>query len=145
MTEECRRAQRFDEALCIAMIDIDHFKRVNDTHGHAVGDQVLIEVARRLRNALRPGDLVARLGGEEFAVLLPHATSNDAAMICERLRVALIESPIAIKAVSKKADVTVSVGFTRYAPPESTDAALSRADARLYAAKSAGRNCVMGD
>ncbi len=145
MIEECRRAQRFDTALCIAMVDIDHFKRVNDTHGHAVGDQVLIEVARRLRNALRPGDLVARLGGEEFAVLLPHATAHDAAMLCERLRVALIDSPIAIKAAAKKADVTVSVGFTCYTPPESTDAALSRADARLYAAKSAGRNCVKGD
>lgn len=145
MSEECRRAQRFDEALCIAMVDIDHFKRVNDTHGHAAGDQVLIEVARRLRSALRPGDLVARLGGEEFAVLLPHATASDAAILCEQLREAVAESSIAINAISVKVDVTISVGFTRYAAPESTDAALSRADARLYAAKRAGRNCVKGD
>lgn len=145
MTEECRRAQHFDEALCIAMVDIDHFKRVNDTHGHAAGDQALIEVARRLRSALRSGDLVARLGGEEFAVLLPHATAHDATMLCERLRAAVAQSPITINAKSVKTDVTISVGFTLFAPPESTDAALSRADARLYSAKSAGRNCVMGD
>ena len=145
MAEECRRAQRFDEALCIAMVDIDHFKRVNDTHGHAAGDQVLIDVARRLRTALRSGDLVARLGGEEFAVLLPHATASEAAILCERLRQAVDESPILIDAKSVKVDVTISVGFTLYGPPESIGAALSRADARLYAAKSIGRNCVMGD
>jgi len=145
MAEECRRAHRFDEALCIAMVDIDHFKRVNDTHGHAAGDQVLIEVARRLRCAVRSGDVVARLGGEEFSVLMPHATSNDAAILCDRLREAVAESPIVINAKSLTADVTISVGFTLYAPPDSADAALSRADARLYAAKSAGRNCVMGD
>ena len=145
MAEECRRAQRFDEALCVAMVDIDHFKRVNDTHGHAAGDQVLIEVARRLRSALRPGDLVARLGGEEFALLLPYATANEAAILCERLRHAVAESLTAVNAKSAKVGVTISVGFTLYAPPESTDTALSRADARLYAAKSAGRNCVTGD
>lgn len=145
MAEERRRAQTFGEALCIVMIDIDHFKRVNDAHGHAAGDQALIEVARRLRSALRPGDLVARLGGEEFAALLPHATTNEATTLCERLREAVAESSIAINGKSVTMDVTISVGCTRHVPPESTDAALSRADARLYAAKRAGRNCVMGD
>ena len=143
LAEECRRAERFGQSLCIAMVDIDHFKQVNDAYGHATGDKVLIEVAHRLRSALRAGDIVARFGGEEFAALLPQATAADADGLCERLRAAVAASPVAIGADARA--VTVSVGFTAYAPPEHADEALARADARLYAAKTSGRNRVAGD
>jgi diguanylate cyclase (GGDEF)-like protein len=143
LAEECRRAGRFDQSICIAMIDIDHFKHVNDAYGHATGDKVLIEVAHRLRSALRAGDIVARFGGEEFAALLPQASAADAVTLCERLRSAVETTPVAVGPAMQR--VTVSIGFTLYVPPESRDDALARADARLYEAKAAGRNCVAGD
>lgn len=143
MAEECRRAERFAQPLCVAMVDIDHFKRVNDKFGHAAGDQALVEIARRLRSALRSGDLVARLGGEEFAVLLPNASAADAQALCERLRDAVAAIPVMLANAAHR--VTISIGVTTYVPPESTDDALSRADMRLYGAKTAGRNRVIAD
>ncbi len=143
MAEEGRRAERFQQPLCIAMVDIDHFKRVNDKFGHAAGDQAQVEIARRLRSALRSGDLVARLGGEEFAVLLPNAIAVDAHALCERLREAVAATPVLLANAAHR--VTISIGVTTYVPPESTDDALSRADMRLYGAKAAGRNRVIAD
>jgi two-component system cell cycle response regulator len=125
------------------MVDIDHFKQVNDRHGHAAGDQALVEIARRLRGALRSGDLVARLGGEEFAVLLPNANVADARALCERLRDAVAAVPVMLAQAAH--GVTISIGVTTYVPPESMDNALSRADVRLYGAKTAGRNRVIAD
>lgn len=96
------------------MVGIDHFKRVNDTHGQAAGDQVLIEVARPLRSALRSGDLVARLGGEAFAVLLPHATTSEAVILSEQLREAVAESSIAINAKPVKLQKVVATSPVRF-------------------------------
>lgn len=115
----------------------------DDKFGHAAGDQALVEIARRLRSALRSGDLVARLGGEEFAVLLPNASAADAQALCERLRDAVAATPVMLANAAHR--VTISIGVTTYVPPESTDDALSRADMRLYGAKTAGRNRVIAD
>ena len=143
MAKECQRAQRFGEPLCVAMLDIDHFKRINDSYGHASGDKVLVEIASRLRAALRASDLVARMGGEEFAVLLPNATALDALILCEALCEAVADMPIVLS--GSQHAVTVSIGVTRWSERETPDEALSRADHRLYGAKAAGRNRVVGD
>ena len=92
---------------------------------------------------MRSGDLVARLGGEEFVVLLPNATAADAQALCERLREAVAATPVLV--ANAAPTVTISIGVTTYVPPESTDDALSRADMRLYGAKTAGRNRVIAD
>lgn len=124
--------------LSILMIDIDHFKRFNDTHGHLSGDRSLRAVALALSNNLRPGDLLARYGGEEFAVLLPETTSPQAAAIAERLRRAVAEPPAADAASS----LSISLGDTQLRPGDTLEIILARADGALYQAKTAGRNCV---
>lgn len=123
------------------MLDIDHFKAVNDTHGHAVGDTVLREVAARLLTALGPDDLIGRYGGEEFAALLPGGT--DGAEVAERMRGAVRASPVMTDA--GPVAVTISVGVARLGPERDLDEALIRADAALYRAKDTGRDRVAVD
>ncbi len=131
-------------AVAVLGLDVDHFKRVNDTYGHAVGDEVLVEVGRRLRGAVRTTDLVARPGGEEFTVLVPHLP-DDAALvrIGEALRRAVSDRPFPTAAGAL--DVTVSIGAARRGAGVDTPAAalLDDADAALYAAKRRGRNRVV--
>ncbi|GID32490.1 diguanylate cyclase domain-containing protein [Paractinoplanes brasiliensis] len=124
----------------VLMIDVDHFKRINDGYGHHVGDEVLREVAARLRAGCRPTDLVARYGGEEFVVLLPDR-GEQAAAVAERIRREVAGAPIATSA--GPVPVTVSVGATATAGATAVDTALTRADACLYEAKHAGRNRVV--
>ena len=126
----------------LAMLDIDRFKVVNDAYGHPVGDDVLRELVRRVRSALRPGDELIRWGGEEFLILLPHTADPDAAMaIAERIRCAAAERPFATGAGAIA--ITVSVGVAAVSDPaETPDAVIARTDAALYAAKRGGRNCV---
>lgn len=129
--------------LCLLIADIDHFKSFNDTHGHAVGDQVLRLVARVLSDSVRPGDLVARYGGEEFAVLLPDCGLQEAERIAERIR-----ERIGVKHVVRRSTgddlgaVTLSLGVSGYRYGEPIGQAVERADAALYRAKQAGRNRV---
>jgi diguanylate cyclase (GGDEF)-like protein len=135
-------ARRFAQPLTALMIDIDRFKEVNDTRGHAVGDQVLKAVAERVRRVLRAIDILGRTGGEEFAVLLP-GTNREAAslIIAERVRRVVADEPIATDA--GPVSVTISVGVASAGPGrEDLQALLKAADSALYEAKQGGRNRV---
>jgi len=138
---EVRRARRDGAPSCLMSIDADHFKRVNDTQGHQAGDQVLKAMATTLAARIRKNDVLARVGGEEFAILLPHLTLEHALQMAERLRgdIARLRTPTAAGFVS----FTISIGVTQVRDDETELApALNRADKALYAAKSAGRDQV---
>jgi two-component system cell cycle response regulator len=124
------------------LLDIDHFKNVNDTYGHHGGDRVLVEVAERLSSLARPGDLVARYGGEEFAILLPGTDPSQSREIAERICRGIAAAPIAVGG-TRQHRVTVSVGVASVAStgPNVEDLVLA-ADRALYTAKNAGRNQV---
>lgn len=143
MAREVVRVTRHAMPLALLAMDLDHFKRVNDTYGHAAGDQVLREVAQILRSGTRVVDVVARLGGEELAVLMPHTVERDAAIVAERLREA-IASHRFVLASGETIRCTASVGVaatTRELPLDGI-ALLHAADTALYAAKTDGRNRV---
>ncbi|OYQ37282.1 PleD family two-component system response regulator [Niveispirillum lacus] len=134
------------------LFDIDHFKVVNDTWGHGVGDEVLKEVAQRASRNLRNFDLVARLGGEEFVVIMPDTDANQAVAVAERHRRRIAEEPFTVSAPVGKIDITISIGVALAdwtldadGKPESGDALLRRADTALYQAKRSGRNRVVMD
>jgi len=140
---EMKRAERHGRPVAVLMADMDHFKRINDTHGHEVGDAVLKAFARLSRGVLRPQDLVARFGGEEFAVLLPETDRAGALAVAERLRAEA--ECLRGDGVPPDLCVTVSIGVSEIEAGERTpEPALSRADRALYAAKRAGRNRVAG-
>ena len=142
LEQEIERALRFGQPLGILMGDIDHFKAVNDAHGHAAGDAVLREVARRLRAELRSVDIAGRFGGEEFVVLVLQATSENAAGTAERIRTAVMATPIAIG--TGELSVSLSLGVAALPPDGCTAAALlAAADRALYSAKRGGRNRVV--
>lgn len=132
------------KSLAIFILDIDHFKKVNDTHGHGVGDQILQQFGDRLKGNLRSFDLVARLGGEEFVVILPDVTDDRAQMVAERLRRAIADKPFACDTPSGCLEISTSIGavIIRQRFHEVTSV-LERADKALYEAKDAGRNCVV--
>jgi len=135
------QAERYDHPLSIAMADIDHFKSVNDSHGHEAGDKVLVDVAALLSEALRMPDKVGRYGGEEFLVVLPHTTLAAAKKIAERMRAAV--EGWTFEHGDSKNRVTISIGLTQYRKGEDLEQLLSRVDQALYQAKSAGRNKVI--
>ena len=133
-------AERDALPLSLALIDIDHFKAVNDQHGHAVGDQVLVVVAQLLRENTRLGDVIARHGGEEFVIVLPGMDCDAAVEVCERLRERVLSHPWALIG-GPEGGVTISIGLT-CAPPLELRPLMHRADQALYAAKRGGRNRV---
>jgi diguanylate cyclase (GGDEF)-like protein len=135
---EQARSLRHASPLSLLLFDVDHFKRINDTHGHAAGDRVLADIVEATSAVVRSIDTVARLGGEEFAVLLPDTAAGTALLVAERLRQALDRAPDAAGV-----GYTVSIGVATLHPGESIAAMLSRADAALYAAKAGGRNAVV--
>jgi diguanylate cyclase (GGDEF)-like protein len=139
---EFERESRTDRDLSAIVIDIDHFKTVNDRFGHSTGDEVLAEVASRIRNQLRTFDLVGRLGGEEFAILLPEVGRQLASRVAERIRATVAATPVATR--SGPVSVTLTLGVADCSPSTSTlISLLDRADAALYDGKAAGRNRVM--
>jgi diguanylate cyclase (GGDEF)-like protein/PAS domain S-box-containing protein len=140
LAREQERVSRYHSPAALIMLDIDHFKAVNDSHGHAAGDLVLQRVAELARERLRDTDLLARWGGEEFLILLPETDLDGAAILAEGLR-----RTVAGHAFGDPGDVTVSQGVVALAPGETVTALMERVDAALYTAKAAGRNRVESD
>jgi diguanylate cyclase len=138
--QEIDRARKMESSLALVMLDIDHFKKVNDTYGHPAGDAVLIGFARTLVEQVREGDIVARLGGEEFALLLPGAGEHVAAAVAERVRSELARQVFPDPAQAIRC--TVSAGVAILSPDDSPASLLKRADDALYSAKHGGRNQV---
>ena len=143
MQLEQRRSLRSGSPLLIAQLDIDHFKAVNDTHGHAAGDLVLQSFADTVRRNVRDTDVLARWGGEEFVLLLCDTPAADAVTLMERLRQAVQAMQVPVPQGGQPITVTVSIGLARHAPADPLAGTLERADRALYAAKAGGRNRVV--
>uniref|UniRef100_UPI0005649AF9 GGDEF domain-containing protein n=1 Tax=Sciscionella sediminilitoris TaxID=1445613 RepID=UPI0005649AF9 len=146
--QELARAERHGTSFGLLMVDLDFFKRTNDTYGHLAGDNVLIAVAEVLRNETRRYDSAGRFGGEEFAVLLPESNRNEVALVAERIRLRI--SQLTVETDSEQGhvrieDLTASLGVAIYPGQGRTiDTLLQTADAALYSAKRNGRNQVVG-
>jgi diguanylate cyclase (GGDEF)-like protein len=141
--QEFTRAQRSHTSLCIASIDIDHFKRFNDSYGHAVGDEMLKSLCRVSESVLRETDLLARIGGEEFAILMPDTTQEGAIHLAERVRQVVSKNKIRVN--EQGISCTVSIGIAKLNPTDNgIEDCLHRADKAMYRAKEKGRNRVEG-
>ncbi len=143
--QEISITKRQNNPLCAMMVDIDFFKSVNDTYGHAAGDEVLRTVATIIKQALRESDIPSRYGGEEFAVLLPYTHIEEAKIVGERLRKAVESTPIIVNIEDKEPqtiNVTISMGLAEYNQTETGEVLFERADKALYDAKTNGRNQV---
>jgi diguanylate cyclase (GGDEF)-like protein len=137
------RHEQIEKSIGFIMADIDHFKKINDNHGHLAGDQVLREVSRRLKQGLRDYDILCRYGGEEFLVMLPHTCERESMEVAERLRQSVISLPINLDGLEPIA-VTVSFGVaTSIGGSEPEQAVIARADQALYQAKEGGRDQVV--
>jgi diguanylate cyclase (GGDEF)-like protein len=141
--KELERSHRYNRPLSVIMLDIDHFKQVNDQFGHLVGDRVIVEVARRIQKALRRIDLACRYGGEEFAVLLPETPVLQAEMVASRLWKLVTKQPTVSGELILKITVSVGVATYQHTGEITVDTLLDRADKAMYAAKEKGRNQVM--
>ncbi|MGI1679397.1 MAG: GGDEF domain-containing protein [Cellvibrionaceae bacterium] len=140
--EEYSRWRRYSNPLSMAVIDIDHFKQINDSYGHQVGDKVLKLLARETLKHLRDVDFVARYGGEEFVVLLPETTQQSALVALEKVRTGLADIPFHFN--NKPVKITVSIGISEFGNGDTVDSVFARADKSLYSAKNNGRNqCVL--
>jgi len=140
LLREIARAQRNKTPLALAMLDIDHFKRINDSHGHEAGDQALVHFAALVRSVLRRTDVFVRYGGEEFILVLPETDSRGSRLVMARLQEMVARSPLRLQ--DKAVAMTFSAGLAQFRDDENGHALLRRADEALYAAKQAGRNCI---
>ena len=140
LEHEIGQWQQHGNSLLLAMLDLDHFKRINDNYGHLAGDKVLKIIANVLRKRLRGSDFIARFGGEEFVLLLPNTPWPVGARIVEALRAAIEACPFHFK--GERVTITVSVGLSAFKPGDRSELVIKRADQALYRAKDAGRNRV---
>ena len=142
LEEECERADRLGTPLSMMLIDIDHFKQINDTYGHPFGDQVLKRVAARMKASLRRYDILGRIGGEEFLIICPGATLEEAAVLAERIRIQI--NGVKVIDAGTECSITVSIGVTSFSTMEGTvDILMRKVDAALYKAKESGRDRVV--
>ena len=144
MQGELDRAARKKISFSVLMIDIDHFKKFNDTYGHAGGDLLLAGFADKMRSSLRQMDSAFRFGGEEFVVLLPETTGREAMVPAERFRQLIADSRFSMPPEGKPVSVTISIGIAEYCGGDTLDDVIRHADLAMYAAKSGGRNRVVG-
>jgi len=143
LASEAARHGRYDQPLSMILVDLDHFKRVNDTHGHPAGDEVLREMAALLGEGLRSSDYPARYGGEEFAVILPHTSREQAALLAERLRQRVAERVFRVGTAKAGLALTVSAGVASLPPGGTAQDLVLMADQALYVAKNNGRDRVV--
>ncbi|HEU4619211.1 MAG TPA: DUF484 family protein [Gammaproteobacteria bacterium] len=150
LREELARSSRERTPLACLMVDVDHFKRINDEHGHLAGDEVLSQLAQCVDAVVRLSDVSARYGGEEFVILLPGTDARSAMTLAERIRQAVDAQPFHIRASGQTVGVTVSIGVSDYRPAErdedlkvAGERLIARADVALYEAKAKGRNLVV--
>jgi diguanylate cyclase (GGDEF)-like protein/PAS domain S-box-containing protein len=143
-TEEFKRAKRNKQPLALLMLDIDQFKKVNDTYGHEAGDMALQQVASVLKSSLREIDILGRMGGEEFAVLLPNTPLHEAGVLAERVQQIMANTSFELPGASLNINITISIGVAVMTDEMSViDDILRNADAALYHAKNSGRNRVI--
>ncbi len=140
LSKEFKRAQRYSHPLTVILSDIDHFKQVNDTHGHLAGDEVLRIISRRLRNSLRDTDILGRYGGEEFLIVLPNTGTKGGKVLAERLRHAIESEPVTFGDIHLS--INISLGITELRGEDSRDyeQLIGEADQALYQSKESGRN-----
>lgn len=141
-SREIKRTERDQLPLCLVMLDVDNFKKFNDEYGHLAGDRALVKVGESIRAPLRPNDLVARFGGEEFSVLLPETTLEHALIVAERLRENVAGTDMGTLDTVKLPGVTISLGIAEYKLGFELDTMIAAADVAMYHAKRNGRNCV---
>lgn len=138
---EINRFRRFGNALSAILLDLDHFKHVNDKYGHVIGDQVLKTAAQRCKDGIRDVDIIGRYGGEEFAILLPETGNGEACQLAERLRRCIAKQPVYTD--KGNVPITISLGVALAAGDEDLSILLNKADEAMYLAKQSGRNCVV--
>lgn len=141
---ELKRFHRAGHPLCVLMLDIDHFKSINDTYGHSVGDSALKHFATVCKETLRTTDIIGRIGGEEFVIIMPDTEEDEGYSVAERIRINIAESQFSATDVSALFSLTVSIGLYMFTNNDhSFERTLSKADKALYEAKGAGRNHVI--
>lgn len=139
------KANQDQSSFALLIVDIDHFKKINDTYGHLVGDSILRYMAKSLYNETKGKDSIARIGGEEFVVILPHTAYSSAISVAKSICQKIAKRPLKVKSGSTPIHMTVSIGVAMYQLDENVDTLFDRADKSLYLAKTTGRNRVCGE